>query len=578
MRIPFVNYEIDFTKLAPKKSVIETLKATLVSSKNENARLEGLLDLGPDPDANLTGDQRHSLYRVTGTLGKGTRDFAQSKRDQILKMCHELYAMRGNASNIIELVVDHVVGERLEPAPSKVKRPEKSEDDKSATEAEHPADHKDDDEQSVTQEQIDEVWKDRRNRLHIVHEQMVTDGELEGEAFYIADYHPDTDGHIVLGYFPPENVRKVQKNSFGRDVLLEVDPAVPGDPPKFLYILNSMHDDIRIERHGFGSYTIHDDSEGASPKSRAVHGLCFAKFQGRPSGATRGRPLLMQVLDYIDIHDELIWSATEREKLMRMFILNITDNTIQNKADAESKLREMGLSTPPDAPKVLIHNERIKVELMTAGNMGPIGQTSEEVNAAIYGAMGLPLEYSGRDSEGKSGKNDNGIAGKRMRRKQQGWIDWFSEVLCIMIKLRRLAMSLKGAKVIEIDPSDIKFKHMEVGGKDKSRGAAMIKDLAVSVSTMVNDGLITREAGNELLEHAFEEAGFTISEDNRGLGDSAMDQLKAMQDAGLTPKANQEPPADGNKLTGPVKGGVRSKSSPGDSQKRDAKSVRKGDR
>jgi len=57
-----------------------------------------------------------------------------------------------------------------------------------------------------------------------------------------------------------------------------------------------------------------------------------------------------------------------------------------------------------------------------------------------------------------------------------------------------------------------------------------------------------------------------------------MDQLKAMQDAGLTPKANQEPPAEGNKLTGPVKGGTRKSSSPGDPQKRDAQSVRKGDR
>ncbi len=578
MRIPFVNIDIDFTKLAPKKSVIETLKTEVSEVKADNARLEGLLDLGPDPDRNLTGEHRHSLFRTVGKLGKGTRDFARSKREQILKMCHELFAMRGNASNIIELVVDHVVGERLEPAPSKVKRPKKTEGEKSATEADHPEDHDDDKEPTVTQKQIDEVWKDRRNRLHIVHEQMVTDGELEGEAFYIADYHPDSDGHIVLGYYPPENVLKVQKNTFGRDVLLEIVAEEPGAPPKFLYILNSMHNDIRIERKSFGSYIIHDDSINAAPKSRAVHGLCFAKFQGRPSGATRGRPLLMQVLDYIDIHDELIWSATEREKLMRMFILDITDNSIQSKADAENKLKEMGLSVPPDAPKVLIHNERIKVDLMTPGSTGPIGETSEEVNAAIYGAMGLPLEYSGRDSEGKSGKNDNGIAGKRMRRKQQGWIDWFSEVLCIMIKLRRTATTGEGTAVQEIDPSDLKFKHMEVGGKDKSRGAAMIKDLAVSVSQMVNDGLITREAGNEILEHAFEEAGFPLSEENRGLGDSAMDQLKAMQDAGLTPVANQQKPTDGNKLTGPSKGGTRKSSSPGDPQKRDPKSVRKGDR
>ena len=559
MRIPWVNREINFgvAKLPPRRDRIATLEAEVVTLKEEAARLEGLLDLGPDPDANLTGTQRHSLFRTTGTLGQGTRDFHGTKRGQVLKMSHELYALRGNAFNIIELTVDHIVGERLEPAPVT----------------------KDTDgEVTVTQDEIDEVWKDRRNRLNIMHERMITDGELEGETIYLADYHPDTDGHVVLGYFPPENVRKVQKNSLGRDVLLEVDPEMPGGPPKRFYNLNSMHDDIHITRHGFGSYTIEDRSMGASPNTLSVHGLCFVKFNDRPQGATRGRPGLLQVLDYIDIHDELVWSSAEREKLLRMFILDITDNSIQTAAAGDQKLREMGLAEPPDGPKVLIHNERMKLNLMSpTGSARPVETMSETVLSQIYGAKGMPLKYSGRDTESSVGtaSSQDQIPGKRLRRKQTQWIDWWKEVVAIMITLRRRAV---GEESKSIEPDEIKFKHMEVGGKDKSRGAAMIKDLAVSLSQMVNDGLVKREAANEILEQAFEEAGFPVSENNRGLGDSMVDQLKELQAAGLTPKTNQPPD-----MTGPTKGGVnrpgnRGENGGDDPQGREPRSVRRGDR
>ncbi len=577
MRIPWVNIDLSFEKLAPKKSeALVVLEAQVVAVKEQNDLLESQLNLGPDPDQNLTGSQRHSLFRTIGSLGQGTRDFHPSKRDQILKMSHELYALRGDAYNLIELVVDHIIGERLEPAPVKVEKNEDGNEDEGASESIHGDSETTD--ISVTQEQIDEVWKDRRNRLHIIHEKIVTTGELEGEVFYMADYHPDSDGHIVLGYFPPENVRKVQKNAMGHDVFIEVDPSRAGDKPRRMYILNAMHDDIHIERKGFSSYVIHDRSIGANPSKIFVNGLCFAKFQNRPEGGTRGRPLLMTVLDHIDIHDELIWTATEREKLARMFILDITDNSIQTPQAGEEKLRAMGLASPPDAPKVLIHNERMKVEMMTPGNSGSIGDTSETVKAGIYGALGLPLEASGRDTNAAGGKGDVGqsIQGKRMRRKQTAWIDWFAEILCIMIKLRHRSENSEGAKPLELDPSDIKFKHMEVGGKDKSRGASMIKDLAISVDTMVNSGLIKRIAGNEILEAAFEDAGFTVSPENRGMGDSAMDQLKEMEEAGLTPKTNQPPPD--KSMVGNAKGGIKKGTNSGDPQGRERRSVRRGNR
>lgn len=522
-------------RLLPWKGLTNRLQEAtnlIESQSRELARLEGLLDVAGDPDANLVGDQRHELFRLTGSMGYDTRDFSAAKRLHILKLCHELYALRGTAYNIVELFVDFMVGERWTLSPVN-------------------------EEDEALKKRLDEVWLDRRNRLHNKHEAYIRSAILEGELWLLCDYFPDEDGHIDLGFLPPDSITSVIQNRMGHDVYAKIPAKDPGDKDRILFIMNSFHEDIQIERLGRNAYKVTDVSTG---KSKGVDGLVFAGFNARPEGAKRGRPELQQILDYIDIRDELLFSAAEREKLLSMFLLDVEDSSITSQADADKRLKELGLQEPPSRPKVIAHNERVKLNILKTGSTGaPAEGLTDSINAECYGAKGLPAHYSGQsNSTFATAKASDLVPGKRLRRKQQHWIDWWREVLYVMLTLQNRAT---GSVTEEISDRDFKINHMEIGGRDKARGSEILKNVVLACSQASTDGAITREAYNEAVIKALDEGGFEVSKENRGIGEDPVDaqmqiakqqmELKAKVGGEMRPGGRGEEGTQDPKGTGP---------------------------
>jgi hypothetical protein len=71
-------------------------------------------------------------------------------------------------------------------------------------------------------------------------------------------------------------------------------------------------------------------------------------------------------------------------------------------------------------------------------------------------------------------------------------------------------------KSIPEDP-DYNLTYLEVGGRDRQRGATILKDLVVAMSTARTDSAITREAYNQVIMQAIDEAGFDVKPENQGL-------------------------------------------------------------
>jgi hypothetical protein len=456
--------------------------------------LESMLDISRDPDRDLPGYQNQSLYRrisTDGTPVESGRDLSDGQRMEIMRLSHQTYGLRGDAHNMVEIVIDFVIGDELAPR------------------AKDPEDKK-------TQTAIDDIWYDPENKLSITSENHIRSTLLEGELFLIAEMNP-IDGRFVLAYLQPELVKHVRKDFNGRDNFIEVEDAQgPTESLKY-FVLNSLTEKITVDRTESNvrnqRYQITDT--GTSGKTVSCHGLVFSLFLNRPNGATRGRPWTQEVLDYIDIHDELIWAQVEREKLLKLFVIDVEAKDVKNAADATAKLKELGLYKPPTSPISICHNDKVEMKLHAPETSGlPAVQLEQVLRSNIYGAKGLPEHWSGAGSGANfaTARAQDVVPLRRLRRIQRKFISFFTQIIRVSMEMRRQKHSL----AIDKDP-EFDLTYLEVGGRDRQRGAAVLKDLTIALTQAVQDAIITREAANEIYIQAADEGGFTIANENRAL-------------------------------------------------------------
>jgi hypothetical protein len=340
---------------------------------------------------------------------------------------------------------------------------------------------------------------------------------LEGELFLIAEMSED-DGHFEFAYHLPENVVKVLQDDRRRDNFIHVnDPKNAGETLTY-FVMNHIDDKIKVVRlpgdNRQNRYKIIETTDEGE-KSINVHGLVFVHYNNRPNGATRGRPWLCEILDYIDIHDELIWSQVEREKLLKLFILDVEAKDVKSAADAKQKLRDLGLSEPPTDPIAICHNEKVQISVKAPETSGQPARDLEGIlRSNIYGAKGLPEHWSGAGGGANfaTARAQDVVPLRRLRRKQRQYLNFWLTVIKVQLRM----MKDKGASKVKEDP-EFDMTHLEVGGRDRQRGAVIMKDMAVATSQLITSGTMKREAIHEIIVQVAEEGGYEISAENRGL-------------------------------------------------------------
>lgn len=500
----FDRFRREDPRIAEALALVEATRRESASRadelRREVTRLEGLLDAAGDPDAKLPGAQAQGLFRgivQSGDPKDGPRDFPETKRNEIRRLSHLAYGLRGDAHNIVDILLDFVTGDDgIRPT---------------ATDADD----------TTLQDALDEVWSDPRNRLDARHGDMALTLFLDGERFCRAELN-ETDGRLELGWIPPEVVMSVQQDARGRDSWIIVRNPAAGREPLRFFVLDSLTENIRIHRvHGADEnkrYVIAESSLDAagveSIRTAECEGLVFAAFLNRPEGATRGRPELTEVLDYVDIHDEFLWTSLETTKLLRNLLIDVESKDITTEAEARAKLKELGLSTPPTGPKVLAHNDRVKVQVFAPEVKGNVTAELERVLALnIYGAKGMPEHWrgSGADANRATAAAQEAVPYKRLRRKQADVLAVFDRIVRVSLALRAAAGTLPAG----IDPwsADFYMAVTEVGGRDRVRGTAIVKDLAASLGVLVGQNVLMREAANAIVVQALNEAGFTVPDE-----------------------------------------------------------------
>lgn len=485
MRLPF-TFE--------RRSVAEAREAereALFSSLSKKVEtLESLLsDVGfADPDSALPGYSNAALYRELGVQDAmgAARDLPFAKRREIQRLSHLTYALRGDGSNLISIILDFTFGENGV-RPVAVNR-----------------------ENKALQSALDEIWNDPENKLAANQRKMALSLLLDGERFGPAEMIAE-DGRLELGFFAPETVESVEKDVRFRDAfLLRTNPRSGGDPLRF-FILDSLSDSIEIDPIGGeegARYRVRDTRTGTS---RDVHGLAFAWFWDRPEGAFRGRPENQAVLDFIDVHDEHLWASVEREKLLKLLLVHVQDPSVNNEATAKDILRKIGLLSPPEGRRVIATGDNTKIDVLGAPSTAqPMESLERLLGLNVYGAKGLPETFrgSGSDSNLATAQAMEIVPSKRLASKQGEILGLFRRLVEVSLELRIRAGSFPAM-------ADRAFvmERPEIAQKDRSRGAKVVSDLGSALDQAVSAGALRREAQNAVLVQAIRDAGFDLSDE-----------------------------------------------------------------
>lgn len=477
------------TRGALEAAAAAAAKATRDELEPEIARLEGLLDTRDDIDQVDYRNFREIFRGIRGMRETSRRDFSATERRKILGLAHTAYALRGLGETVIETEVDFILGDALVP--------------KAKTEDQAQAERH--------QKLLDEVWGDPRNALDHHHESHTLTWILEGELFLSADL-AETDGHLELGNIDPLAVKDIDQDALGRDAFVRVERDSKSDD--LYFVLNSLTPDIEIERGGERSYRIVERTADGD-KEKTVAGLAFAGFWNRPRLARRGRSELTQIIDQIDARDELLWSSVEVQNLKKWFLMVVKDPSIRTAAQARKKLEELGLKSPPRNPKVLAVNDKVTVDVLNQQGSATLEDwIALELATDIMGSKGMPEHWRGSTSK-------RGLAGaragdfvplRRLRRKQRRVIRFWKKVLEVQLELRRRAGSARVPKDI-----DFEMVALEVGGKDRQRGAEILKAIATAITQAEGAGVIKPELGNMLFVAVAQELGITVPRDLEGV-------------------------------------------------------------
>ncbi|HXV77292.1 MAG TPA: hypothetical protein VD788_13320 [Candidatus Polarisedimenticolaceae bacterium] len=471
----------------------------LKAAKAEIGRLEGLLDVVNDPDSQTIGAGNASLFREIWGGHTASRDFDENQRRKILGLSHLVYALRGEAENLIDTQLDFILGDELMPV------------------SQHEA----------LLKRLKEVWEDERNCLGEKHEAHTLAWMLDGE-LHLRAYVSAEDGHVELGWLDPLAVNRVVQDRRGRDAFLHVAPEKPGGANQVLFCLQSLNERVTLEPLAAGRWRIEDEAGQA----RTVDGLAYSGFWARPPGATRGRPDLSQVIDEIDASNELVWSTVEVQNLRRWFLLWVKDPSIRTKAEATETLRKLNLVSPPRNPRSIATNSQVEIDLLANQQTGAGDEwLARELSAKIGGAKGLPGAWFGRhaDQRESGARASDLVPLRRLRRKQRRVTRFWHGVVASMLDVQA---RVTGDQVPE---GTWEMQALEVGGRDRQRGAEIIKAIAAAAVQAQSSGTAKRELLHAVLVQSFREAGFEVQREHEGVPEDELEQ----QVAGARAMVNQ---------------------------------------
>lgn len=329
-------------------------------------------------------------YGYRRATSGSVRDFGGLDHDKVLDTVWRVWLMSPLAKRMLEVRRDYIVGSGVKPT---------TDDEK-------------------LQVILDDFWA--INKLDARAGQFVLQRHHLGEQIFPV-FVRQTDGQVRLGYIDPVQIHKVIQhpdNVLEKWAVVLKDETPPSDEPwkakpdhQRVYRIIREDEGVmlgdKMEVPEYPGLTVTAEQatlEEWELEMLKVYGLdaytgsCFYFPLNELSNQARGYSDLLQVVDWIDQNETVLFDLADREAMAGFFIADVT---LESATSDEIKIRagELG-KNPPKKGSVRVHNEKETWDLTAPDLKQPASvETHRAIETYAWGGMGLPNSWYGHGDD-----------------------------------------------------------------------------------------------------------------------------------------------------------------------------------
>lgn len=449
-------------------------------------------------DEPASGDLKTFGYR-RATAGS-VRDFGGLDYEQVMDTAWRVFLMSPVARRYIQLKRDYELGRGLEP-------------------------HSDD---KPTQEVITDFWE--QNKLDSRLKEFTSQIHLLGEQVYPA-FVRATDGRVSLGYIDPSEIHKIIQhpdNVLERWAVVLKPPQADHNEP--WRPIDGKHRVYRIIReaepvaNGWGEVELQDHAgmlvtheqtklekwepdmlEAFGLKEKGYTGSCFYFHRNALSNQPRGYTDFLQVVDFIDQDEGVLFDLADRENIASYFLVDVTANGL-TEDKIEQKASELR-AKPPKKGSINVHNDQ-ETWTMNAPDLKQVGsvETYKAILEHVLGGQGIPKHWygSGDETNRATAQAQGGPTWRTMETDQ----DSIRDMILMMLYFARDQASIAGRGIKP--EAEITLVMPEMTVRDIATASAAMSQVSLALAQAVDAGWMTNATAAEAWAKVISEIGVEI--------------------------------------------------------------------
>ncbi len=458
------------------------LTARAAQKRVSEAYASGFQDGNDEPNDSTT----NKSYGYRRATGGSVRDLGGLDYAQVMETAWRIYLMSPIARRYLQIKRDYTIGRGVSPT---------SDDDK-------------------LQVLLDDFWT--LNKVDQRLPNFVLQLHLLGEQLYLA-FVRQTDGHVSLGYIDPSEIERVitdPENVLEKWAVVLKERRTSSDTPwapdqdqRCVYRI------VREDESGVLQTAERAQAETwEAPMLRAFGlsqytGTCFYVTRNDLSNQARGHSDLLQVADWIDQAEQVLFALADRENVAGYFYGDVTLSGAADKMAVKARAAEIQ-QHPPRKGSFNVHNDQETWTLNAPDlKQNPSIETGNMLTTFVLGGLGLPRHWYGFGDE--TNRATAAAQGDPTWRTMEHDQDQIKTMLMTMLQFVRDQAELAGAGGWAEDAT-FEIEMPEMTARDQQATAQAANQLASALTAAEAQGWISKETAATTWAHMQAELGVEV--------------------------------------------------------------------
>jgi hypothetical protein len=346
------------------------------------------------------------------------------------------------------------------------------------------------------QDVIDDFWNDPQNSMDMNLPEYVKELGIFGEQLFQVSRNP-IDGKVRLWYIDPWEIFSVayaQGEMAERSISFPIavwlrQRATDSEPTK----LDCMHPDEDPDSETFGLQT----------------GNCFYFAINKAKRGARGRSDLFAHADWLDVYEQMMFDLADRGKLEDSFIWDVTLNDM-NAEQITQWVKDNGSAPMPNS--IRAHNQAVKWEAVAPDLKGADRSAFAKLFLThIVGTAGYPAHWFGEgDKTNRATAQEMGWPTYKTLEERQRYFKYMlTTILNYVIDSAIAAGTLRA----DIDRT-FRVSTPDLATRDTQAIAAAVAPVTQAVALCIQEGLLTKDTGVQILASLFTQLGVEVDADD----------------------------------------------------------------